>query len=123
MRPPKRDYLAKLMDEYLAVAELPMTGCVFSNWNNFNPQSIAQLHGAMAYPIANEDTVPNAAPVSDAERPEYIPVETDHQQVEVVDRAIAKLHSNLRHPGNKALKSVLKYAAAADWIIDRASAY
>ena len=80
----------------------------------------------MAYPVSHEDSVPNAVPatiLTEAERPEYVPVEANHQQVEVIDRAIAKLHRNLGHPGNKTLKSVLKYAGAADWIIDRAGAY
>ena len=74
----------------------------------------------------HEDNVPNAVPVTrftEGERPEYIPVEADNRQVEVTDRAIAKLHRNVGHPGNKAFKSVLKCAGAADWIIDRAGAY
>ena len=108
MRPPKRDYPTKLMDEYLAVAELPMTGCVFSNWNHFSPHSIAQIHGSMAYPVSHEDSVPNAVPVTrltEAERPEYVPVEADHQQVDVIDRAIVKLHKNLGLLGTRLSKA------------------
>ena len=62
MKPLRRDYLEKFMDEYLAVAELPMEGCHFSAWRNFSPQSIASLHDAMAYPVQHEDNVPTAVP-------------------------------------------------------------
>ena len=52
----------------------------------------------MAFPVSHEDSVPNAVTATrptEADRPEFIPVEADNRQAEVIDRAIAKLHRNL----------------------------
>ena len=72
--------------------------------------------------IIDEPAVPDM--VADARGAEQVhTTEPSKQELELVDRAIARLHRNLGHCGSKPLAAVLQQAGAQPWIVQRAKRY